>query len=132
MNAEEPAGWFDPETTTFGDRLAGAREQAGMTQGQLAKRLGVKKKSLDNWENDISDPRANHLSILAGLLNVTLSWLMSGEGEGPSDPSDNDMPAGAAELLSDIREISGTITRAGARLARVERQLQVLLNGGDV
>ena len=33
--------WFGPDAATFGDRVAGAREAAGMTQAQLARRLGV-------------------------------------------------------------------------------------------
>lgn len=129
MTADAPAGWFDPETTTFGDRLTGARERADMTQGQLAKRLGVKKKTLEGWENDMADPRASHLSMLAGLLNVSLLWLMSGEGDGPGDPAEAEMPEGAAELLGEIREISAQLTRAAARLGRAERRLKTLMKG---
>ena len=102
-----------------------------MTQGQLAKRLGVKKKTLDGWENDLADPRANHLSILAGLLNVSLLWLMSGEGDGPGDPAEVEILEGAAEILGEIREISAQMTRAAARLARAERRLKALLKGQD-
>ncbi|MEL6171577.1 MAG: hypothetical protein AAFR02_06135, partial [Pseudomonadota bacterium] len=29
MSAQRNLDWFDPEVTTFGDRLAGAREAAG-------------------------------------------------------------------------------------------------------
>ncbi|MCZ4353040.1 helix-turn-helix transcriptional regulator [Roseovarius aestuarii] len=131
MNSDAPASWFDPNATTFGDRLTGAREGAGMTQAQLAKRLGVKKKTLDGWENDLADPRANHLSILAGLLNVSLLWLMSGEGDGPGDPAEAEMPEGAAELFNEIRDISAQMTRAASRLARAERRLQTLIKGQD-
>ena len=59
--------WFGPETATFGDRLAGARDAAGMTQAQLARRIGVKKATLVGWEEDLSEPRANRLSMLAGV-----------------------------------------------------------------
>ena len=48
MSDEMTKDWFDPETSTFGDRVAGAREAAGMTQKQLAKRLGVKLVTLQN------------------------------------------------------------------------------------
>ena len=34
--------WYGPEAATFGDRVAAAREQTGMTQAMLAKRLGVR------------------------------------------------------------------------------------------
>jgi DNA-binding XRE family transcriptional regulator len=46
--------WFSEDTSTFGDRLAGAREAAGMTQAQLAKRLGVKLTTMQSWEEDLS------------------------------------------------------------------------------
>ena len=84
MNAQTKDGWYDPNATTFGDRVAGAREQAGMSQADLAKRLGVKLKTMKAWEDDLSEPRANKLSMMAGMLNVSLLWLLSGEGPGPS------------------------------------------------
>ena len=48
--SELEADWFGPETATFGDRVAGAREARGMSQSQLARRLGVKKETLVGWE----------------------------------------------------------------------------------
>ena len=74
--------WYGPEAATFGDRVAAAREQTGMTQAMLAKRLGVRLATLRGWEEDLSEPRANRLSMLAGLLNVSMMWLIDGEGEG--------------------------------------------------
>ena len=82
MPEEMTNDWFDPETSTFGDRVAGAREIAKMTQEELAKRIGVKLVTLRNWENDMAEPRANKLSMLAGMLNVSIMWLLEGEGEG--------------------------------------------------
>ena len=65
--------WYGPDAATFGDRIAAAREAAGMGQEKLARRLGVKLKTLHGWENDLAEPRANKLQMLAGLLNVLLS-----------------------------------------------------------
>ena len=78
--------WYGPEAATFGDRVAAAREQTGMTQAMLAKRLGVRLSTLRGWEDDLSEPRANRLSMLAGLLNVSMMWLITGEGEGVDAP----------------------------------------------
>ena len=58
--------WFGAETATFGDRLAGAREAAGLSQEELATRLGVRLETLEAWEDDLADPRANRLQMLAG------------------------------------------------------------------
>jgi len=72
--------WYGAETATFGDRLAGAREAAGLSQEELATRLGVRLETLIGWEEDAADPRANRLQMLAGMLNVSLMWLLTGEG----------------------------------------------------
>ncbi len=132
MNEETNEEWFDPEATTFGDRLAGAREIAGMTQSQLARRLGVKKKTLEDWEDDIRDPRAMRLSMLAGLLNISLLWLLTGEGDGPGDLGNaTSYVRGSHQLLDEIRAISATMSLNAERLARVEQELHALLKAED-
>ncbi|PVA11378.1 transcriptional regulator [Pelagivirga sediminicola] len=132
MSVETPEKWFDPEATTFGDRLAGARELAGMTQAQLAKRLGVKKKTMDDWENDVRDPRAMRLSMLAGLLNVSLLWLLTGKGDGPGDmPDPTSFVRSGHQLLDEVRAVSAQMKLNAERLERVERELQDLLKADD-
>ena len=106
MNAESTEHWFDPQATTFGDRVAGAREQAGMSQTELSKRMGIKLKTLKSWEDDLSEPRANKLSMMAGILNVSLPWLLTGEGEGLLAPSDaRSLSRNAASVLSEIHDV---------------------------
>ena len=78
--------WYGPETATFGDRVAAAREMADMSQSELARRVGVRVSTLRSWENDLSEPRANRLSMMAGLLNVSMTWLINGQGEGLDAP----------------------------------------------
>ena len=70
--------WYGPDAATFWDRVLGAREKAGMTQAQLSRRLGIKLATLQAWEEDRSEPRANKLQMLTGMLNVSLPWLLSG------------------------------------------------------
>ena len=104
---ESDQNWYAPEIATFGDRMTAAREAAGMTQESLAKRLGVKKSTLRNWENDIAEPRANRLSMLAGLLNVSMMWLINGEGEGLDGPVETDtMPEDMQDLLVELRAVN--------------------------
>lgn len=121
--------WFSEDAATFGDRIAGARDAAGMTQGQLAKRLGVKLGTLRDWENDLSEPRANRLSMLSGVLNVSLPWLLTGEGEGPQTPED--LPAGVAEILAEMRVLRAAIRRSGDRLGVLEKRLAAVLSDHD-
>lgn len=82
-----PGGWYSDEAATFGDRLAAAREALGMDQKALAGRLGVKLSTIERWENDQSEPRANKLVILAGVLNVPMPWLLTGDGDGLDAPA---------------------------------------------
>lgn len=121
--------WYGPDAATFGDRIAAAREAAGMGQEKLARRLGVKLKTLQGWENDLSEPRANRLQMLAGLLNVSMGWLLTGEGEGLSGPGDTEpaLPADVNEALLEIRALKTEIQTAGDRLGRLEKTLRRLL-----
>lgn len=131
---EETAGdardWYSNETATFGDRLADARTAVGLSQAELAERLGVKLVTLEKWENDISEPRANRLSMLAGLLNVSLRWLMTGEGEGLEDPSAiQAADACTVEILTEIRQLQRDIVRCGDRLGHLEKRLRLAQKG---
>lgn len=132
MNAPSSDDWFDPEATTFGDRLAGARDASGMSQKDLARRLGVKLKTLKGWENDLSEPRANKLSMLAGMLNVSLPWLLTGQGDGPDAPSDLTLAPDATHMLTELRDLRAHIVNASERLGRLEKSLRSHLEVRDV
>lgn len=120
-------GWFDPDITTFGDRVAGARERAGMSQEDMARRLGVKLKTIKAWENDLAEPRANKLSMMAGLLNVSLLWLLSGEGEGPDAPGSGELSPDITDMLTEIRDIRAQLALSTDRLGRLEKTLRARL-----
>ncbi len=120
-------GWFDPDITTFGDRVAGARERASMSQEDMARRLGVKLKTIKAWENDLAEPRANKLSMMAGLLNVSLLWLLSGEGEGPDAPGTGELSPDITDMLTEIRDIRAQLALSTDRLGRLEKTLRARL-----
>lgn len=124
---DQDTDWYGPDAATFGDRVAGAREAANMTQAELARRLGVKKASLIGWEDDISEPRANRLSMLAGLLNVSITWLLTGEGDGPSAPDDLTVGADFTGVLAELREIRAVMRTNAERTARLEKRLRLLV-----
>lgn len=127
--ATTPGTWFDDDSATFGDRLAAAREAAGLTQTELATRLGVNIATLRNWENDRSEPRSNRTQMLAGMLGVSLRWLMSGEGPGLERPP-ADLPAVAAGALrADLLRLRAAADALAADVAAVERRLARALQG---
>ncbi|PIV73649.1 MAG: transcriptional regulator [Rhodobacteraceae bacterium CG17_big_fil_post_rev_8_21_14_2_50_65_11] len=121
---ETEEGWFSDETATFGDRLAGAREALGLAQADLAKRLGVKLKTVVAWENDWSEPRANKLQMVAGLLNVSMRWLLTGEGDGPEDPRASDVQGDLNHVILDLRQMRQEHARLVEQLGRLEKRLR--------
>lgn len=119
---------FSDDVATFGDRIVSAREALGLSRAQLSRRLGVGEETLADWEADRAEPRANKLQMLAGVLNVSLVWLMAGEGEGAPEIVD-DRAADAETLLSELRAIRLEIARLGERSARLEKRLRALMLG---
>ena len=119
--------WYGPDSATFGDRVVGAREKSGMTQAELSRRLGIKLTTLQGWEEDRSEPRANKLQMLTGMLNVSLSWLLSGEGIGPEEPSVVPMSGNTQAVLIEMRAIKTDMIRTAERLSRLEKQLRLNL-----
>ncbi|MEO1640237.1 MAG: helix-turn-helix transcriptional regulator [Pseudomonadota bacterium] len=129
----DDSNWFGSETATFGDRLAGAREAAGLGQKELGAKLGVKPSVIAGWENDLKEPRANRLQMLAGVLGVSISWLLTGEGEGVDAPADlGAMNEDIADLLAELRGLRSEIAQSGERLARLEKRLRAALKDAHV
>lgn len=75
-----------PDYDTLGGRISRARDALDLTTSQLARRLGVKTDTVHAWETDRSEPRANRVTMLAGVLGVSPTWLLNGIGEAPHMP----------------------------------------------
>lgn len=56
----------------LGTTIKRARERKRWTQQQLADRVGVNRKTVDNWENDRSSPRSS-IGVLEDVLGTSLS-----------------------------------------------------------
>ncbi len=124
----EDQGWFSDDTATFGDRLAAAREASGLTQTSLASKLGVKPVTMESWENDLKEPRANRLQMLSGILGVSMSWLLTGAGEGPEAPDEaTDLSDDVIELLAEMRALRSQILNSSEKLGRLEKRLRTAL-----
>lgn len=60
---------------SFATRLKQARESAGLTQLELAKKLGVTKSAIGNYENGVSSPKDSVLLQIFDVLNVEPNFL---------------------------------------------------------
>ena len=61
---------------TLGAMIAELRKQHGMTQLELAEKMGVTDKAVSKWERDLSCPDINSIPNLAEILDVSVEELM--------------------------------------------------------
>lgn len=60
---------------TTGARIKAARKAAGMTQAELAAKLGISFQSIGQWENDLRNPKIGTLNKIAKALGVPVTEL---------------------------------------------------------
>lgn len=61
---------------TMGDRIKAHRKRLGMTQEQLAERMGVSAQAVSKWENNLSCPDISVLPELADVFGITVDELL--------------------------------------------------------
>ena len=65
--------------STLGKRIAAYRKQMGLTQDQLAEKLGLTAQAVSKWENDQTCPDISLLPPLATLFGISVDQLLSNE-----------------------------------------------------
>ena len=73
------------ERSSFGQRLNEARERAGLTQTELAQKLGVIQQVVAAWERRDSALKPEQIKALAQVLGTTTDYLL-GVVESPKAP----------------------------------------------
>lgn len=74
---------------SIGQRIKHARKQIGMSQAELAQKVGIKQPTLSDLENDMSKGTTK-LASIAKVLRVRPYWLETGKGPGEAEVDDND------------------------------------------
>lgn len=62
---------------TFAEKLKGVRKQAGMSQEQLAERLGVSRQAVTKWETDAGIPDIENIMAISALFGISIDELLS-------------------------------------------------------
>ena len=86
---------------SISERLTEAREAAGLTIAEAARRAAVAERTLQSWEAGKATPRPNKLQMLAGVLSVPMLWLLSGDAAYEANTSH----------VSRIDELDGKVRR---------------------
>lgn len=61
----------------FGNRLCALRSNAGLTQKEVADRIGISNKAVSKWENGKAKPTTNSLRKLAALFDIPVERLLA-------------------------------------------------------
>ena len=93
---------------TLGNKICESRKSLGLTQEDLAEKLGVSPQAVSKWENDISCPDITYLPDIAGILKTTIDELLSSE------------PKKAVELLPEEKRCSAD-----------DKVLRIIVQDGD-
>lgn len=90
---------------TTGQKIQTLRKQRGLTQEQLAQRLGVSRQAVSRWELDESLPETANLLPLRESLGVSLDALLDpAQGlEGPVPKEEPPAPAAPAPTAPSLR-----------------------------
>lgn len=114
-------GRLDDMEDTIGGRITRARNAIDLSTAQLARRLGIRTGTLTQWESDRSEPRANRLMMMAGLLNVSPTWLLTGQGEAPSETmEDTNVRLLRAEITRLRDDAANLVDKLDRTLERLE------------
>ncbi|HEY3947619.1 helix-turn-helix transcriptional regulator [Phenylobacterium sp.] len=128
MDTPDPGG-HDPgrsvQTELFiGARLRTRRRQLGLSQSDLAERLGVSFQQVQKYERGANRVAASTLLVAAQVLNTSIAWLVGEEASGREDDEDVFRALsrpGALEMLQAFNAIPDP--RARAALLSLAREM---------
>lgn len=71
---------------TMGEVISARRKALGLTQNELAGKMGVTDKAVSKWERNLSCPDLASIPRLAEVLGVSLEELLNTEQPTPEEP----------------------------------------------
>ena len=95
------------------NRLYQYRKNMGISQEELAGRIGVSRQAVSKWERAEASPDTDNLIELAKVYGVTLDQLLQGEAEQAAD----DSPRSASEAGSQSDEQQSDGSQSGERVS---------------
>jgi len=122
MQADFTSQLYDPcmaqhSDSARGKRLRAFRQAAGLSQSELAQRLGVHRSNIGFWENNGIIPRSDLLTPMAEALGVSVNDLLGKA----SKPKRAAPPMGRARLVFD--QVSKLPRRQQQHIIRVVEDL---------
>lgn len=64
---------------TLAEKLKSMRKQTGLSQEQLAEKLGVSRQAVTKWETDAGIPDIENVMAISALFDISMDELLSNE-----------------------------------------------------
>ncbi len=93
----------------FANHFKCLRQSKGLNQVQLAEKLGVKKQSISNWENDNIMPSVEMLVKIADFFRVSTDYLLGREDLSTDGVQLLDVTGLNSQQIEHIRAIIGDL-----------------------
>lgn len=101
---------------TFGEKVRNERNRLGLSQDELAEKIGVTRRVISSYENDSSRPRGTkRYNKLADALGVNINYLLSEDEAFIANVEDNYGRRGAKQAKELLAEVTGLF--AGGEMA---------------
>lgn len=104
----------------LGMMIASLRKENGMTQLDLADKMGVTDKAVSKWERDISYPDVNTIAKLAEIFEISVDELMQIKNE-----SQHDTKKDVTSLIHIIMKAIAVAMGIGVVVLSILKQLDV-------
>jgi transcriptional regulator with XRE-family HTH domain len=106
-----------PAASGIAIRIKARRRSLGLTQDELAQRIGVSRSAIAQWETDRTGQVRANLARMAAVLGVSVGYLLTGQQEGASLAAES---ADERALINLYRELQDS---GRAELLRIARRL---------
>ena len=95
------------EKKSIGKKIASLRKERGLTQSELAEKLGVSAQAVSKWENDVAYPDITLLAPLADELSTSIDLLLGDAVEAETRYVEKKERKNYEDMIMKIRVIDG-------------------------
>lgn len=114
---------------TLGMMISSLRKEKGMTQLELAEKMGVMDKTVSKWERDLSFPDINSIPKLAEIFEISVDDLMQVKTETKENMSKNKVDEIVDTVLKGIGMAMGIAVTVLSILGELETNTAFIMLG---
>jgi transcriptional regulator with XRE-family HTH domain len=114
---------------TLGMMISSLRKEKGMTQLELAEKMGVTDKAVSKWERDLSFPDINSIPKLAEIFEISVDDLMQVKTETKENMSENKVDEIVDTVLKGIGMAMGIAVTVLSILGELETNTAFIMLG---